>query len=126
MPVEAIWNSKNYMTAQYSGVVTYEEIRDFMVKLPSDRWNNICYCLSDWTQVTQIEVTEINLKELTIHLSVFGLTLGKLSVALVPGEYENAVEYGNLFVAMMLEQPVEVQMFPTIHEAETWLFNSNQ
>ena len=114
------------MTVQYSGVITFEEIRDLMLKLPSDhRWENIKNALSDWTRVTRNEITEENLKELSIHLSIYDLTLSKLRVAIVPGDFENAEENGHIFVAMMAEHPVEVQMLPTIEEAEAWLFNKN-
>ncbi|MAF49992.1 MAG: hypothetical protein CMM10_17185 [Rhodospirillaceae bacterium] len=126
MPIQAVWNTDTYATAVHTGVITFQEMMDFHLQLPSDpRWEILQHALSDWRRVERIIATEDELKLLAVHLSVYDLTLNKLRLALVPGQYENAIEYGNLFVAEMAKYETEVKMLPTIDEAEHWLFNED-
>ena len=97
MPIKAVWNTDTYATAVHTGVITYQEMMDFHLQLPSDpRWERLLHALSDWRLVEEIVATEDELKALAVHLSVYDRTKNKFRLALVPGQYENAIEFGAL------------------------------
>ena len=126
MAINPHWKTDTYLITEYSGDITFQEIRGFLMDLSDNpAWVKTEFAIADMRKVTSITITEKQLVKLSDHLSIYDTAKDNFRLAIIPGTYENSMVYGTFFIEEMSKHNIEVQLSLSIEEAENWLFKTD-
>ena len=114
------WEDKG-LYRQFTNNVTGREVLNINLTIQGDpRFDDIKYVINDFTQITDFDFSDIDIKRLVVTDNAAAKSNPNLKIALIL-TLEPLLEWANLYCEYMKDSPYICEIFDNISDARKWV-----
>lgn len=114
------WEDKG-LYREFKDNITGMEVLNINLSIQGDpRFDNIKYVINDFTQITDFDFSDIDIKRLAVMDNVAAISNPRLKIALIV-TLEPLLKWANSYCKHMKDSPYICEIFDHISDANKWV-----